>query len=278
MADYSIKTELLGSDEQATLRKLDVELHASGITLTHKLAEADMRAVAAILISLKNRTHDDGNHIDFALGEWMLQADEWFGKDVGMRWIAEEVKRNAYRDYLQMLTGATLIQLQILEDFIHGCCSWLRLKTKRGKTLRVSDFLSSDPNHRNETLGTLKGALEEASLFDHGFEVRLDEFVKKRNRFVHDFWVKAIKDPSFSSRPSFETLTKIEDFLSGLLTEAQELEAPFRGLFYSIDKGMAERFNIRDDMRNGVFVEWSKYEKDFLSVANVPNEPAKKPN
>lgn len=80
------------------------------------------------------------------------------------------------------------------------------------------------------------------------------------------------------SRPSFETLSKIEEFLSGLLVEAQKLEAPFRGLLYSKDKEMAERFNTRDDMRVGVFVEWSKYEKDFLSVANASSEPKKKPS
>ncbi|MEK6302755.1 MAG: hypothetical protein AABO41_18755 [Acidobacteriota bacterium] len=265
MADYR---ELLGSDEEDTLRKLDVEIHASSVSFKRKLRESDMRAVAGILISLKNRTNDDDYHI--ALGDWIHQADEWFGRDVGMHWVREEVKRNAYRDYLQMLTGASLIQLQILEYFVHCCCSALGLKTKNGKTLDLSDFLSSDPNHKNEMLGTLKGALEKASLFNRGFEERLAEFVEKRNRFVHDFWLKALMDPSFSNRPSFEALARIEEFLSGLLKEAVELEAPFRGLLYSIDKGMAERFNLRDDMRNGVFVEWSKYEKDFLSVANKP--------
>jgi hypothetical protein len=116
--------ELLHSDEQDILRKFDVDLHASGITFTHKLAEPDMRAVAAILISLKNRTKDDGSHIDFALGDWMCQADEWFGKDVGMRWMTEEIRRKTFRDHLLMLMGATLITLQKLENFINGCCSF----------------------------------------------------------------------------------------------------------------------------------------------------------
>jgi hypothetical protein len=41
---------------------------------------------------------------------------------------------------------------------------------------------------------------------------------------------------------------------------------------------LAESAGTLDLMDNGLFVEWSKYEKDFLSVANVPTEPAKKPN
>jgi hypothetical protein len=276
MIDYSINKALLSSEEQDTLRKFDVELQASTVSFKQKLREEDMRAVAGILISLKSRTKNDGNHIDFAFGDWMLQADAWFGKGKGIRWMGEEATRKTYRDHLLMLMGATLVQLQILEHFIHGCCSWLGLKTKNGETLRASDFLSTDPNHINKTLGQLKGALEKAGLFDRDFEVRLDEFVKNRNRFVHDYWVQVIKDTSSSSPPSFETLTKMEKFLSDLLREAHDLEAPFRGLFYSIDKEMAEKFNISDDVRNRVFMEWSKYEKDFLSVANVPGKPAKK--
>jgi hypothetical protein len=279
MADYSIKVELLGSAEQDILRRLDVQLHASSISFKHELREEDMRVVAGILISLKGRTRDEGNHIDFALGVWMRQADEWFGEDMGLRWMTEEARRAAYRDHLLMLTGATLIELQILEDLIHGCCSSLRLKTKRGETLRVSDFLSPDPNHRNRTLGILKGALEEASLFDHGFESRLDEFVKKRNRFVHDFWVKNLKDPSFSNPPPFESLSKIEEFLSGLLREAVELEAPFRGLHYTfVQNRLAKLGSTGGDVKHNPFIEWSKYEKDFLRVANIPTEPEKKPN
>lgn len=279
MADYSIKWELLGSDEKEILRKFDVELEASSISFKHELREEDMRVVAGILISLKGRTRDENNHINIALGGWMHQADEWFGKDTGIAWMTEEARRGAYRDHLLMLTGATLIELQILEDLIHGCCSFLRLKTKRGETLRVSDFLSPDPNHRNETLGTLKGALEKATLFDHLFESRLDEFVKKRNRFVHDFWVKNLKDPSFSNPPSFERLSKIEEFMSSLLREAVELEAPFRGLHYAfVQDRLAKSVSTGDDVRHNPFIKWSKYEKDFLSVASIPTEPEKKSN
>ena len=45
MANYGIKVELLASDEQDILRKFDVELHTSMLTFTHRLAEADMRAL-----------------------------------------------------------------------------------------------------------------------------------------------------------------------------------------------------------------------------------------
>lgn len=280
MADYSIKVELLSSDEQVILRKFDVELHASNISFKHELREEDMRVVAGILISLESRTRDEGNHIDFALAGWMRQADEWFGKDIGIDWMTEEARRAAYRDHLLMLTGVTLIQLQILEDIIQGCCALLHLKIGTGKMERivsVSDFLSDDPNHRSEALGPLKEAIKRVSLFDHGFESRLDEFVKKRNRFVHDFWVKNLKDQSFL--PSFERLRKIEEFMSSLLREAGELEAPFRGLHYAfVQDRLAKSVSTGDDVRHNPFIEWSKYEKDFRSVASIPTEPEQKPN
>lgn len=282
MTNYGIKMELLGSHEQEILRKFDVELEASSISFKHELREEDMRVVAGILISLKGRTRDEGNHINFALGEWINHVDEWFGKDTGIGWMTEEARRAAYRDHLLMLTGVTLIQLQILEDIIKGCCALLHLKIGKGKKeriLSVSDFLSDDPNQRSEALGPWKDAIKRKSLFDHGFESRLDEFVKKRNRFVHDFWVKNLKDPSFSNPPSFERLSKIEEFMSSLLREAQELEAPFRGLHYAfVQDRLAKSVGTGDEVRHNPFIEWSRYEKDFLSVARIPTEPEKKSN
>jgi len=277
VVDDRIKTELLSSDEQDILRRVNVEVHASGIGFNRKLSEADMRVVAGILISLKNRTKHEGDYIDFALGDWMLQADEWFGKDSGVRWMAEEATRKAYRDHLLTLMGAMLIELQSLENLIHGICSWLQLKVK-GKALTVSDFLSLDPRHIKATLGDLKEALRKSSLFDSSFELRLHGFVKKRNRFVHSFWVETFKDSSVGNPPSFETLSNVEKFVSALLKEALEVEAVFRGLHYSLGKEIAERVDKVDDLSNDLFVEWLKYEQDFLSVAKISTEPEKKPD
>src|SRR6266852_5078711 len=44
-----------------------------------KLTFDEMRAVGQIIIDLKGRTNDEDNHINFALADWINQAEEWFG-------------------------------------------------------------------------------------------------------------------------------------------------------------------------------------------------------
>lgn len=85
MADYAIKKELLSSRERSTLDKFNAELSASGLSFKRMLTRDEMRSIGQIIVDLKSRTADEDNHISFALGDWLIQADEWFGTDAGIR-------------------------------------------------------------------------------------------------------------------------------------------------------------------------------------------------
>jgi hypothetical protein len=81
MESYGIKWDLLSEQDRLVLARLGVELQAVGITFQRKLGEADMYAVFQILQHLAILTNNRENHIRFALGDWLGQAEEWFGKD-----------------------------------------------------------------------------------------------------------------------------------------------------------------------------------------------------
>ena len=85
MSSFGIKMELLSAREQTTLTSLNAELGATGITFRRRLTFDEMRIIGQIIVDLKGRTNDEDNHINFALGDWMNQADEWFGPEVGIR-------------------------------------------------------------------------------------------------------------------------------------------------------------------------------------------------
>ncbi len=92
MGDFGIKTELLSTNEQNTLAELKAELSHSDITFHRELDFDEMCKVGQILIDLYHRTNDsDGNHINFAIGGWLNQANERFGKDSGIL-IAQNIK------------------------------------------------------------------------------------------------------------------------------------------------------------------------------------------
>lgn len=251
---------MLIPEEHKSLSELDVELQASAILFHRKLNEAEMRKVGWIIISLKDRTNDEDNHISFGIGDWMIKTDEWFGKDTGIAWVQELGRMKAYRDHLLALTGATLMQLQVFEYQIKACCAGIGLE------LAPADLFSSDPNRKKRTLGRLIRALQGKIAFDQNFEERLAVFIENRNRFIHDFWANVFLKPSDEGIPSITTLEGVGKFITGLLKEAVELETPFRGLFYAIGKATAEKNNWNQFLNSDVFIEFSKYEKDFLSV------------
>lgn len=92
MGGFGIKTELLSTNEQETLVELKAELSHSAITFHRKLDFDEMCKIGQILIDLYHRTNDkDENHINFAIGDWITQADEQFGKDSGIL-IARYIK------------------------------------------------------------------------------------------------------------------------------------------------------------------------------------------
>jgi len=268
--------ELSRTDEMALIEDLDVEMAATGITFRRRLTETEMRVVGWAIVRLKSRTRAQTDQAEFALGDWMIKADEWFGEGISLRWAAQLEVVHEYYEHLLKLIGATLIQLQTLEYFVNICCSFLNLKIK-GPKLSVSDLLHPNLEHRTKTIGTLHRALAESGMFQASFssvieESRLGKFVADRNRFTHHFWVDIFKADSSARVPSLEVLQKVEQFVSGLLKSAVELDATFRGLFYVIGKQLAGKSNKMDDFNRGVFARWSEYEPELQSVLREPDE------
>jgi len=251
--------DLLTDEERSILTKMGVELQTAAIIFRRRLSELEMRKVWRILVILASRTKDD--HIKLALGDWLIKAEEWFGKDTVKNWLEEEKRLKAYRNYLLMRSGALLIQLQCLEHEIMVCCALLSLTD-----IHPSDFLSDDPKRRRYTLGQLKNALKGAQIFEPDFESHLDTFVKKRNRFIHEFWVETfIKGPESYN---LSTMKKIEEFITQVSKEARELQMVFRGLCYAIGVEIARRedklYELNSFLRE--VEESSKYIEAFLSV------------
>lgn len=85
MTSFGIRKDLLSARDRTTLASLNAELSPTGIKFRRHLMFDEMRIIGQIIVDLKIRTNDEDNHINFALGDWMNQADEWFGPDVGIR-------------------------------------------------------------------------------------------------------------------------------------------------------------------------------------------------
>lgn len=268
MADYEVRIELLTEAERTTLIELGADLQPNALTFQRRLGEPEMRHIWRILVNLKNRTRDEDSHINFAMGDWFNQAEEWFGKGTVKDWIVEEEKLKFYRDHLLVLSGATLIQLQYLEHVIKRCCACLSLK---GLKLTFSDLLSPDPRHRRQTLGRLKNALVDSEIFEPNFEARLSAFVKKRNRFIHHFWVDTFEKMSETGALSFVTLEQVKEFVSDLFRETTDLHEVFLGFYYAIGAKLAVREEAILE-RNAILREWSQYISAFLAVQRAKDE------
>jgi hypothetical protein len=95
---YRIRWDLLSPAEREAFARLEVELGPSHISFGRMLAFGEMCAIGQALVELYHRTPNKGeNHINFALGDWMIRADEWFGENVGVelarKMIPAEVRR-----------------------------------------------------------------------------------------------------------------------------------------------------------------------------------------
>jgi hypothetical protein len=267
MPDFSIRMDLLLPTEQQALAQLGADLLPSGIAFSRRLSEAQMLKVGRILDDLRYRTNDDdNNHIGFAIGDWGNQTDEWFGEGKAIEWMMGLQRLKRYRNWLLRLTGATMIQLQFLEYLIKTCCAVLRVEVGRGnrkRTIEIDDILSSDAKRRRVTLGLMKEALRDKG-FTADFENLLGTFVEKRNRFIHSYWVDIASAGSESDPPSAGTLDEIEEFTTGVLEQATEIQKVFQGFLFAWSKE-ASRTGERDESLRA-FLQFQPDLDSFLSV------------
>jgi len=239
-----------------------VDLGPSGLTFAKRLSEGEMRTVFRIIAALYHRTNDEENHINFALGDWYVQAEEWFGKEEVDKWIDNDQELRKLNHDLMHLTGVVLAQLQQLERTILGCCAFLQ---PRGLSLTVSDFMSGDPARLRQTLGQLTRALVNHALFDPGFESRLRALVEDRNRLAHRLWSDVYSTTDVDDLPTLVELKQVEGFLSNLLKDALEMQRVFFGLHCSIGIGAAAGQGLDPRLEPGV-LQWAEYLPDFHAV------------
>jgi hypothetical protein len=90
--------------ERRTLNNLGVNLKATSLTFQRKLTQKQMRDTWSILMNLRvraMRAKDDS--INWALGDWALMAEHWFGEKFVQDSINEENKLRSFRNHVLML-------------------------------------------------------------------------------------------------------------------------------------------------------------------------------
>ncbi|MBN8636299.1 MAG: toll/interleukin-1 receptor domain-containing protein [Anaerolineae bacterium] len=80
---YGAKTYLLSAKERETLVQLGVQLENVGLRFSRPLSPIQMLSVAQIVYDLWYRTNDEESHVNFVIGDFLVQAEEWFGTKMG---------------------------------------------------------------------------------------------------------------------------------------------------------------------------------------------------
>ena len=79
MTDYTIKMDLLKPAESARLHELGADLGPQSLKLKRRLSRREMLDVWGIIWSLRERINDEENAIHFAVGDWLVAAEEQYG-------------------------------------------------------------------------------------------------------------------------------------------------------------------------------------------------------
>ncbi len=134
-------------------------------------------------------------------------------------------------------SGEILFLLQQLENVVKSCCAFLQIK---GIQATVEDVLSEEPRKRFDTLGRILKAMKQPMGFKPSFQEKLDNFVKSRNTFIHDYWVKN-KIYSIDQSIGLAIFQEIASFELALYKETIYMTQVFLGLQYSIGAVLASR-------------------------------------
>jgi hypothetical protein len=139
--------------------------------------------------------------------------------------------------------GKLLFFLQQLENMVRLCCAFLQIN---GIHITVDDVFSEEPKKRFHTLGRMLSTIQEPMGFKPSFRRRLDDFIKARNTFIHDYWVKnelySIDEPIDQA-----TSKKITAFEESLYRETIYMTQVFIGLHYSIGALLASRQGLTNE-------------------------------
>jgi hypothetical protein len=257
---YQIRWDLLDDDEIDFLDRIGTKRLPSSIEFSKIPNWEDYCLAFAYLIGLETRTHEEGNHIKFAISDCANFGDKIFGQEKVEKWYEDYFKLRNIRDFTLNRAGGVLIYLQLVENEVKLTCSILKLKHLN---LTIKDFFTDDPNWRKVTLGQLALAIKKNQIFNEEFEIRLGRFVDLRNDFIHNLWVsKKYKEETKSGLPSEKEFLRINNFISSMIKEATYVRNVFRGLQYQM---MPSKLKA-DSNESMTFSSWAKYIPYFQGV------------
>ncbi len=164
-------------------------------------------------------------------------------------------------------SGEILFHLQQLENVVKSCCAFLQIK---GIQVTFESVLSEEPRKRFDTLGRILKAMKQPMGFKQSFQEQLDNFVKSRNTFIHDYWVKN-KIYSIDESIDWATFQEIASFELALYEETIYMTQVFLGLHYSIGAVLASREGKTNELETEPeYEKMKKHASVFLSV--IENE------
>jgi hypothetical protein len=171
------------------------------------------------------------------------------------------------QEQLIFAAGMVLIRLQILENVVKLCCSFMEVDDKKAT---FENMFSEDPKKSHYTLGRVIGLLKKPTRFKESFISRLDDFVHNRNKLIHNLWLEN-RIYSIDENVSNDTFSNISKFLDNLSEETIYMTRVFIGFNYSVGAHIAEREETLDQFESDPeYTGMKEYAPLFLSV--VENE------
>ena len=167
---------------------------------------------------------------------------------------------------LLLEAGKIFFLFQQLENIIELCCVFLQVK---GISITINDLFSDKSKRRNYTLGQMISGMKGSMGFKQSFDERIGEFVKERNTFIHDYW---IKNGVYALDQLIDEITfkEIVSYEEGLYNETTYLIQVFLGFNYSIGAEIAARDGKTSEFETDpIFSDMKQHVPHFLSVMEI---------
>jgi len=207
----------LSEGERNVLENIGIEMDFLGMKFKSEPSWREFTLAFAYISALDRRNTGEPDKYAWVIGDCINEGYRLFGNAKVDAWLKEFNQVTHLRNIALNLTGALLIHLQSVENYVRGCCAYLEIK---GIDISPGDVLSEDPQRRKYTLGRMAKGLQKTGVFNREFRRRLTDFVEMRNHFIHEFWVQRIT--STGEESGIPTLADYEDAIDFIRTLARE--------------------------------------------------------
>lgn len=258
----------LSEGERNVLKNIGVEMDFLQMKFTSEPSWGDFTLAFAYISALDRRNTGEPDKYAWVIGDCVNEGYRLFGKKKVDDWLVEFDRVIRLRDIALNLTGALLIHLQTVEYYVKGCCAYLDIK---GVDISPGDVLSTDGQRRKYTLGRMATGLRKTDAFNEEFQLRLTDFVERRNHFIHEFWNQRItsKERDYGI-PSVSDYEDVIRFIRALGSEAAYMEKVFQGLLYDILLEVGRR-HWPDKVDEMPFQHWQEYMNEYREVLRRGN-------